>query len=361
MMKIGIITYHRSHNYGALLQAYGLKSYLQSIGYDVNIVDYFPHYHKQMYMLWPWSYFKTWSLKRKIDFIRNFPFTVLQKRKRRDLFEKFINIYLQPIPVNLQEKYDVLIYGSDQIWRYQDTPIYKGYNKVYFGSDEIPAKRRITYSASMGNMDRFDSNIDFLQTMLKNFDAVAVREKDLFNKVQLIYSKEVSLTLDPVFLLSKVTWEGLVPERKLSERYILLYNLLSDPKLNLISNQLSKKMGIKIIEITGGIRRQASNEVMMINGPLEFLSWVYHAECIVTSSFHGVAFSILFQKPFFTYLPNNSARVLNLLDELGLEKLFIKENHPDFIEIDFEIDYNDVGKRLNKLIARSRAYLDSSI
>jgi len=360
-MKLGILTYHRAHNFGALLQAYALKQYLISIGYDVDIVDYFPHYHQQMYALWPWSYFKQWGFKQKLRFMAEFPFVFQKRQQRRELFERFINNHLKPALLKNGEQYDVLVYGSDQIWRYQDSPIYKGYNKAYFGTNDIPAKRHITYAASMGKMDQFDSNVDFFKTQLKNFDTLGIREQELLDKMQPLTDKDISLTLDPVFLLPKDVWSKIVPARKVEEKYILLYNLLSDPKLNRIAKELGEKKGIKVIEITGSIKKKKpKGNVETIVGPLDFLSYVYYAEHVITSSFHGVAFSIVFQKSFVTYLPKNFGRVTNLLNSIGLGHLFIKEETLKDLGI-LQIDYPKVDELLQPLISKSKAYLDKAI
>lgn len=362
-MDIGILTYHRAHNYGAVLQAYGLKRYLEKSGYNVNLVDYFPYYHQQMYEIFPYGYFRRWGYKQKIRFCLEFPLLLRNKLKKRKLFNDFIDYYLKPDRTYISKCYDVLVYGSDQIWRYQSNPLYKGYNEVYFGSSHISARKRIAYSASMGKMDEFDDNHKFFNENLKNFDYISVREKDLISKIDSFYIGEVAETLDPVFLLSGDEWKSLAGENIICDKYILLYNLLNDSKLVTIARELSLEKGIKVVEITGSVKRKYKKdtkmwEIKMVNGPKEFLSLVMNAEDIITSSFHGVVFSILFQKSFFTFLPTNSTRVLSLLENLKLENRFIAQYNSNDIT---EIDYSNVNLLLFSLIDRSKEYLDKTM
>lgn len=361
MKQIGIVTYHRAHNFGALLQAYGLKSYLESMGYKVDIVDYFPRYHSQMYALWPFEYFKKWKISQKAKFIIDFPFIVRKKHMRRRIFEDFINSYIKPAPIGAVSRYDVLVYGSDQIWRYQDNPLFKGYNEVYFGKGEIAAQRRITYSASMGKMDQFDDHVDFFRESLKNFDSIAVREDDLLEKIQPLATQKVALTIDPIFLIPIDSWKKLISDRKRNGPYILLYNLLSDDKLKRTAEEISRLTGFPIVELAGKIKRGNQGEaVEEFVGPKEFLTWLFYADFVVTSSFHGVAFSILFQKQFLTFLPRNSGRVISLLNRLGIGDRFISVDNFKSNEIR-TIDYGKVSQPLKEMVDSSKQYLDTSI
>jgi len=155
-MNIGILTYHRAHNYGALLQAFALKTWMQTQGHYVEMIDYWPAYHRAVYQILP--HFKTRSFKGKIKDIV-FLFLGLNKiLKRRNSYEKFIQNYLQlpakPIYTKKDElksiSCDFAIYGSDQIWRKQNLPLYKGFNEVYFGA--YINTKKISYAASMGEI-----------------------------------------------------------------------------------------------------------------------------------------------------------------------------------------------------------------
>lgn len=362
-MKIGILTYYAAHNYGAVLQAYGLKTYLSNnLENEVDIVGYFPHYHQQMYRIFPWSFFKKWSFERKVKFILKFPFLYCDKVAKARLFEDFITRFLKPNNDYKNIYFDYLIYGSDQIWRYQDTPLFKGYNEIYFGSSQLLAKKRISYSASMGKMDQFEYNHDFFRRVMQNFNSVAVRERELKIKIQPFCNKEVVETLDPVFLLSKNEWLKLVTRRMKTTKYILVYNLLDDPKLTVLADKLSKEKNLEIIEITGTVkvRWNKKSNISVVDGPLEFLSWIYYAEYVVTSSFHGVVFSILFEKNFLTFLPSNSGRVKSLLESLNLQSLFVEDEDIEFEKI-FPIDYAKVNSFLQPLIEGSKFFLNKAL
>ena len=154
-MKIGILTYHRSHNYGALLQAIALRKVLADMGHEVTFIDYWPAYHRHMYALfsfhWMMSRKGIWS---KWSYLK-YCFCNYSARKKRKLsFDKFISEYIEPYTSSMDESYDVVIHGSDQIWRKQ--PEINTYNPVYFGCHDIVARRKVSYAASIGTPPQKD-------------------------------------------------------------------------------------------------------------------------------------------------------------------------------------------------------------
>jgi hypothetical protein len=359
-MKIGILTYHRSHNFGALLQAYALKTYVSSLGHDVEFIDYWPKYHEDMYALWSWNNFMHISIKNKVKMLLRFFLTFPRKQKRRKLFFDFIDKYISSKNRKNNEFYDLVIYGSDQIWRYQQHPSYKGYNEVYFGSDIIKAKRRIAFSASMGNINQDKETVMFLERVLKNFDALSVREINLQDVIQPLTSLNVYHTLDPVFLLNKEQWNNLCTPRQIAGNYILLYNFQSD---NIIASNIAKKLsklkGLPVIILRRDVKLVARNNTKDIVGPGEFISLIKHADMVVSSSFHGLAFSIIFEKEFYVTQNRNMERVKSLLKIIGLENRFITDiSRLEYIN---PINYTYINERLNISKKISVNYLKSEL
>jgi polysaccharide pyruvyl transferase WcaK-like protein len=357
-MKTGILTYHRSHNYGAVLQAYALKTYISSLGYNVEFVDYWPQYHEDMYALWSWHKFWHLNISGKIKMTVSVCLKFHKKHKRRKLFFDFIDTYIVPKNSNEKEIYDLVIYGSDQIWRYQQHPSYKGYNEVYFGNDAVRAKRKIAFSASMGLIKSNEETVSFLKRVLKNFDARSVREIDLLNFIQPLTPLKVYHTLDPVFLLEKEQWENISAPRQMQGKYILAYNLQSNKTVEEIANYLSKQTKLPVIVLNGQVQFFTKND-KNISGPKEFISWIKYAEYVVSSSFHGVAFSIMFQKEFYISQNINSERVKSLLNMTGLTEQFIT-NIPN-LEYIAPIDYNAVEQKLNSHKMLSENYLTAEL
>ena len=331
-MKIGILTYHRSHNYGALLQAYALKHFLMKQGYnDVEFVDYFPDYHRDMYANIERKKFKNLPLLKKIKYplylaFRYYPLYFTKERRRKN-FNKFIEKYIIEKEVGLKDTdYDLVIYGSDQIWRKQKQKTCPGFNEIYFGDPIIKAKKRIAFSASMGIIDLEPEDKVFLSKSFKSFASISVREKDLFEVIKSFSDYPVINTLDPVFLLTKDDWDNIIPGRIIKEKYVFFYNLQENKEAREIAVYISSRLGYKLIEFVGVIRKiYYPAGIKAFEGPENFLSLLKYSDFVVTSSFHGVAFSIIFEKQFYACLPWNNQRVISLLNLFQVQDRFIKD------------------------------------
>lgn len=365
-MKIGILTYHRSHNYGALLQAFALKTFLKKIGYyDVQFVDYYPDYHWDMYANIKRVSFKSLSFERKIKYpwylIRYFLPLFILKEKRRQNFIKFIRKHIVKNVTGITNKnYDVVIYGSDQIWRKQRQKNCPSFNEVYFGNESINAKKRIAFSASMGIIDLNADDITFLKSHLCNFNSISVRETDLLEKIKSFSDYPIIQTLDPVFLLEKEDWINMISKRIIKSKYILFYNLQGNQEAKKIAQYISECTEYQIVELIGGIfGTHFARNVRPIDGPNQFLTWIRHAEYIVTSSFHGVALSIIFEKQFYSCIPNNAKRVSSLLDLFSLSDRLI--NSIEEVDLTNSINYHKIKPELNREREKSILFLQNSI
>ena len=354
-MRIGILTYHRSYNYGALLQAYALKVCLSSFGHDVVFVDYWPEYHKEVYLIWSWRKFNNNNIKGKIKMLLGL-LQIKAWRQMQTVFHAFIGEYINPLG-SIDEEYDLVIYGSDQIWRKQNHPSYKGFNDVYFGSSIIKTKKKITFSASMGRINLNEEDKLFLEKQLMNFDALSVRESDLLQVIKPLTTLDVFHTLDPIFLLNKDQWGQFasLPSPTLGE-YILLYNLHSDPLVKKIALELSEKCNLSIISLKGAMEFKVKENKISATGPKEFLGLIKNAKYIVTSSFHGVAFSILFEKQFYVSMRRNTSRVSSLLSLFGLDERYVKDKTYDLKKIGV-IDYENLSQSYNAARNESMSYL----
>lgn len=323
-MKIGTVNFHLSQNYGALMVAYALKTYLKRLQIDSLTVDYYPDYHKAMYP---------------------------QPHKE---FQDFIHEYLKPFSSPLEE-YDLLIYGSDTIWeRYRGY----GYDDAYWGSGKLRARRKITYSAS-ASMHNFTKESDELfQKYLPKFDAVSVREDVLQAYLQRLTNRPVLHTCDPTFLLTPQDYEGIMAKRIISEEYAVIYNRQLSRKLPEIAHTVRGKTGLPAYILNGDGNLLDQNGVVLRNdiGPREFLSMIRYASFVLAASFHAVAFSIIFQKPFYSIMKTGGERVESLLRAAGLEDRLI--GHSSEIEPERAIDYNCVCSALSAYIDKSKAYLD---
>ncbi len=359
-MKIGILTFHRSHNYGAVLQAYASKTYLNSknIG-TVRLIDYEPYRRKFMYAIFSVEVLKSLTFRQKINYIiRHNPIWMWRKKCRRKAFSTFYENYLCPL-WNKNEKLDVIVYGSDQIWNVDSNTDFSTFDACYYGDSTLSAKRKITYSASMGKIQTNEEFDEFVRCNMPNFNSLSVREKDLEEYIKrVIPNINIRTTVDPVFLLSKSKWEELIPQTLPHKKYILVYNLNSIKEIELLARKIKNETGYEIKRLTIDVSTFNFRNDLDTASPLDFLWLIKNAEYIITSSFHGVAFSIIFQKSLYASLPGRGLRIKSLLKTAGLESRWFD----DYLNIDSTpINWESVNDNMSKVISHSKDYLDNAI
>lgn len=363
-MKIGILTFQYANNYGALLQAYALRKYLLNLGHEVYILNYD---NSMLYM-------KNRNLKKKIlTCVWDIFSKILGKNKRLKKFEIFRKKNLEismSVMKNIEEirayvantKYDAYIVGSDQVWN----PYITSNDSVYclsFATNE----KKIAYAASFG-ISCFPLNLEenFIKYINK-FNFVSVREntgKDILNKMNY---QDVRVVLDPVFLLEKKQWEKLAITN-INYSYILCYYMPGDKvcekKIKKIAENLRNRFGYKIINIGRKEYHKFINDGKDIidASPNEFLGYFKNAKFIVTNSFHGTAFSLIFEKEFYSVVNlsiNNetklSSRITDLLQNVELDNRIISDR-TEQIDV-FPIDYKKINKNINQLKKQSKDYL----
>lgn len=355
-MKIGILTFHFAHNYGAVLQCYALQEYLKSTGHDVSVIDYRPRHIASFYALYSRDKIRTLNLKGKIKYIGTHTATLLRRYIRKTQFDNYIDRYLKTVPYD-NSPYDILVYGSDQIW----SKYICENDRTYWGVNELRTAKSITYSASAGQTGNFEQqDIDFIRSALKIFSAISVRESQLQQFIRPLTTKQVDCTADPVFLLDKSAWERLIGTGPHTSKYILVYNLYREQTIRRMADELQRKTGYRIIELCGeiGIDDLLHPQRKTCEDPISFVRLIRNAEIVLSSSFHGTAFSILFNKKFYVYQSHNSARVKSLLDNLGIGNRFT-----DSLSVDpfADIDYISVNKKLQESIDRSKKYLTDNL
>ena len=317
-MKIGILTYHRSHNYGALLQAVALHYRLSQMGYEVYFIDYWPKYHRQLYALFSIRQALRYGIKGSIRYTWRAISKYQRRKARYDSFRNFIQTYIEPYcsPYTDKDKYDVIIYGSDQIWRKQ--PGLSGrFNPVYFADNILRADKHIAYAASMGIVDLTEKDKDFLKNKLGKFARISVRENNLSGALKEMGIQN-EVVLDPTLLLSSEEWERLMPiKRVCNEKYVLYYRLQRGDFDEKYVEKFAQSLGCKLIILDGAVGNKKEN-ILSEAGPLEFLSTIRYADFVLTSSYHGLVFSLIFNKMFYASFPFNAARAQSILAKLNL-------------------------------------------
>ena len=365
---IKIITLHCPLNYGAALQAYALKTYLRAIGQDAELIDYRPDYivDKQKY-----TYVGKKSIAKNVIAKCAYIFAKFPSRyKIKHNFSIFMkkelckgdNIYhsIEDLRRDTSQA-DVFFTGSDQIW---NTQMENGWDDAFFLSF-VSKGKKCSYAASMAKSSVLTSEEEQrFKQMLEDFDMISVREENAKNILQPLVRQEIRWVLDPVFLLSESKWKMMADkaEEKVTEqKYILIYPM--GDGLNVISTaqKLSKETGLPIYSISKTIRSQGVTRQFNGYTPYEFLHLIQNAQYVVTNSFHGTSFSIIFKKNFWACsIGNTSSRITSLLQSLDLSHRFLSdgEEKDSFVET---IDYGKTYKKLEERVLYSKSYIDSCI
>ena len=245
---------------------------------------------------------------------------------------------------------DYYIAGSDQIWHPHLC------NPVFF-LDFAPEGKRISYAASMGTTKIPEDKKERFYQLLENFDKVSVREEDNVPVIQPGVSSDVQVHIDPTFLCEPSFWEEKEIPYDIKEPYILVYPLYWDPSLNEQLKKLHKESGVKIVAVCNDWMRVYANRFLYDVGPGEFLWLIHHAEAVITSSFHGVALSTIYnQKLAMVVNPKMPSRLNNLANLLGLEKAEIT----NVLNMDKGF-YAQVNQKIQEEKARSMAYLTENL
>lgn len=358
-MKLGILTFHCAHNYGALLQCLALQEYLKSLGHDVSVVDYRPWYLVRGYLRSSYIYWFSRTPKLIVSkFI--YEMKVHKARARRyDKFENFINqkINLAPYTPEMDfSEYDAIFIGSDQVW---DKAICGGkFDPVYFG-DKATCKI-IPYAASGKMSSLTDDDKAFFEKQIERFVTIGVREKILQELLQPLTSKEVVHTVDPTLLAGTLLTSGIEDERLVKEKYVLIYEVVEHHEVIRTAREYAKAHGYKVVMLSAYLQTTDCDIRDQEATPSDFVNYIRHAECVLTSSFHGTALSIILKKRFYSFRQhtNSDLRIESLLNVAGLENRFIDL---DSAVDDTEIDYTYTQHKLDISIENSKQFIDKAL
>ena len=310
MKKVKILTFHFADNYGALLQAYALKKYLEEREMEVEFINYIPGSERYFYEINP---LKGKGIKGKIKKLLEFGARYDSKIRFDDFREVNLNIKKEQ-PLNF-ENCDLLIVGSDQVW---NEKIVKDL-RPYLFSDVGRDSKKISYAASIGCNDFADETKELFKKYLKDFEAVSVRERTA--ELALAEMGISSTTVvDPVFLLDKMVWKdiALKPRNFLSDKpYILMYLLREDSASIKKANDFAKNNNMEVYYIhpLGKKMKNLNGKYVHNVGPREFLWLIDNAHVVFTNSFHAVSFSIILESKFYHFSHSQLGdRVKNLLE-----------------------------------------------
>lgn len=301
-MRIGILTFHYACNYGAMLQAYATQRLLLSLGYEVEVIDYRNTLVEEGYSVWNF----------KKDLLKTLP-RAFSRAVRNSRFFGFMKERLLLSDDDF-DRFDALLFGSDQIWNERITG---GFDKVYWGDFQTRA-RKIAWAAS-ANVLSF-SDLEYVSKCLSSFSAVSVREESLKALIQPVTTFPVECVQDPTLLLGRDEWEKLSGPAG-DGGYVLAYPMLYDDLVIETARSIAERKGLRLVILSKNASYRPYRNMIQWAGPEEFVSCFVKASVVVTSSFHGTAFSVIFKKPFMAVVESGkrNLRVESLLHSLGLD------------------------------------------
>lgn len=362
-MKIGILTFHCAVNYGAVLQAYALQEFLRGEGHDVRVIDYRPDY-----LIEPYKAFKYSRKNHEESFFSKIKRLILAclvvpiRCKRNHRFSDFVRKRLFLDSLNLENDsnaFDAFVFGSDQIWNPRIT---WGIDPVFVG--DFPAargKRLIAYAASVGDNANLNADdIRSLQHAVSHFYAIGCRESTLQPFFRQHLQRECVPVLDPVLLAGRSLFDSIAMQPKETKPYLLLFQLSHNDEIYQYATSLAARLNLKLIEIISSghsLKKLRMKQTLSIGS---FLGYIRNASFVMPFSFHGVAFSLLFEKQFVVPCLTNTwdNRIQSLLKCVDLEDRMLSLG---IMNIPSSINYLEVKNKFQLYRDSSTAFLRSAL
>lgn len=367
--KTGIFTLHRARNHGACLQAYALQTKLESLGANVEIVDYRPAFVERDFGLFVPSLRSNYPkgmvglLSYCVSMVLHLPFRAVREWRFKQFRQK--HYHLTDLDYKTEDQLhkthldkEIYIFGSDQIW---SPHITNGVHAPYYGNSVEKDAVCCSYAASIGSKKLSVDDESKIKTLLKRLDVISVREE--FGKEVLLplTEKEIFTHLDPAFLLTTEEWEALCGKPAMDGSYILVYALVIDEQLIEVARQLANKNNMPIVFFdiknrygTKAISRYSAD-------PIQFISYIKSAAYVVTNSFHGTAFSLIFKKQFIAVPnPDNPLRITELLTKVGAQNQIVSKASEQ-CPFETQLDYTLIDKTLDRKRKDAISYLGKII
>lgn len=369
-MKIGIYTLPLHSNYGGILQAYALQYHLCKQGHKALLLK---HHSvepqrinlKTRYLVYLKRTIRKHILKEKI-FIFEDKYIVRKYNKKLSLIKPFRNKYLKCVKFknNRGIKLDTIIVGSDQVWRPAYTmPYVENYFLDFLESDN--STKKIIYAASFGTTE-WEFTKEQTETcarLIKLFDLITVREDSGIELCKKYFHVDATLVLDPTMLLDKDDYVTLIEQENTpkSPGNMFAYILDEDKRKLSLINSVTEEMGLTKFYIMPS--KEALDSDTPYPSVTAWLRGFMDAEYIITDSFHGCVFSIIFNKPFIAIGNKNrgQARFESLLKLFNLEDRLVDINDISANKIQESIDWDKVNSILKTMKVHSSSLLKNSI
>lgn len=352
-MKIGIVTYYDVVNYGAVLLAYSMQKYLESLGHNVEFLRYDRKRN---------TVYKPTLLQKLRSLLPNARKMAKAEAKKRTVFADFRKEYL-----NVGRKYhdakdlDVLIIGSDQIFDCKNE-----FNDYQYGI-HAPCEKIIAYAPCFGEVSL--SMVGELEhrTELKDalcaFYKLSARDTNTRDIITELTGKTPPLVLDPVLLYGFEEEKKQWSDRLIKEDYVVVYTWSGLTVTDAFTNSVkafAKKHKLKTVSV--GDRRPWCDYDYASATPVEFFEIMMHSSAVITNMFHGTCFSILLERPFFSFvMPHNRNKLFGLLEQFHLESQAYYSAE-DIISYSIPaINYSAVNDTIAEYKKQSISYIDRAL
>lgn len=343
--KIGLITFCDNTNYGSYLQTYGLYKYIHDLGKNIELIDYYKEVPDFERVSWN-SFLKLIKHKKYYDEIETFVNILIMQKH----FEKLIRNsmkrsrrYTSKNLVKCKRDYSKIIVGSDLVWdlRYSKDYAYM----LDFVDNDV---KKLAYAASYGyEKIPLEEEIAFKEK-LSRFDYISVREKNVKEELTRLLEREVFHVCDPTMLIEQNYWKNLVTVNKQDFPYVLVYMDDAEQKISSMANRYARSKKLKIYHISKENRNRCPMD------PIEFLTLIYYAEKVFTGSYHGLLFSLYFQKDISFLYRHPGNRIKTVSEILELDEYNVLSERYDMYS---KPDYFLINKRIEQFRVKSRYVL----
>ena len=356
-MKIGIVTQPLYNNYGGLLQNFALQQVLKRLGHEPKTIDFVGRVSFTRYLLSTCKLLLVSILKCRRPQIR--PYVAIPTF-RNPIMGDFVNNHIDTTrivhsytkEIINEEHFDAVITGSDQVWR----PIYNRYIEDMYLKFVPNSIKKIAYAASFG-VDTWEYNAEQTETCAKyakRLDAISVREATGVELCRTHLGVNAEHVLDPTILAGAEAYKPLLKENTEQQDYLFAYILDITPEKQAYVENMAKSKGLNLV-----IRGADKNATLSVE---DWLSMIANSSMVVTDSFHGTVFSILFHREFYSIvnIARGGTRFASLLKPLGLDYRKGDVSQLQSLESS-SIDWKQVDHILDKQRKDSMNFLTSAL
>jgi hypothetical protein len=372
---VGILTLlERDYNLGSVLQAYALQHTISSLGLDSYIIDFWPS--KNLFVQGisvakekGLKYFITRAIRFNMNLFSTFAYEKKKKINISNFMTKnirFTNSKFKNIEELKKLNFDIYIVGSDMVWSPKYTKELLEVYLLCFVEKGI----KVSYAAS-GEMPISKELFPLYKKHLQSFNYVSVREKSFAKYIRECTRSEPEVVVDPTALLTEEDWMKMAkkPKKELKNPYILVYDLYRSKEILPRVTKVAKRKNWEIVAYNPNVFLHSLVYRLRILtfytcNPPEFLWLIKNAEYVITSSFHGTVYSVLFKKPFYSINPEPHApvsRIRDFLEEVSLEDRLVED--PKFLPslIFEEVEFSNAEKKIERMKKRSIKFLKKAV